>query len=296
MVFASDVGHCYTCAVAIVLALLSALVYGVSDYVGGRTSRTIAPIGITWFSELTMLVVFGVSVPLLADAGPPASAIWWGIVGGGAGSVAVLGLYAALARGSMTVVAPITGVVAAAVPVAAGLGFGERPGGLASGGIALAIVAVALIGGIVGVSQQRVSPSTVALAVAVGAGFGLLFIAYARAGDDSELWPLLTSRLGGVPLLGVAYWGARRSGRVGPTGVHALRPAVAIGLMIGLANGLYLLSTREGLLSVVAVVVSLYPASTIGLAIMLDGERASRSQLGGMVLAGLAVVAITLGS
>ena len=281
---------------AIVLALLSALVYGTSDYVGGRASRRVAPIAITWFSEVTMLVVFGLSIPLLADSGPTAGAIWWGTVGGFAGSIAVLGLYAALSRGNMTAVAPITGVVAAGLPVATGLFLGDRPGLVAAIGIVLAILAVALIGGAVGTTRRRIPRSTIILAVFVGAGFGLLFIAYARAGDDSGLWPLLTSRLGGVPLLGTAYVIARRRGRAAPVDRRVVRPAVAMGLMIGLANGLYLLSTREGLLSVVAVIVSLYPASTILLAIALDGERASRSQLVGMALAVVAVTTITLGS
>ena len=281
---------------AIVLALMSALVYGVTDYVGGRASRRFTPIAIAWFSELTMLAVFGLSVPFLTDAGPTSNAIWWGVVGGAAGSLGVLGLYLALSRGNMTAVAPITGVVAATLPVAAGLLLGERPGGLVAGGIVLAVVSVALIGGALGATHQHVAAATIVLAVFVGAGFGLLFIAFERAGADGVVWPLLTSRLGGVPLLGGAYLLARRRGAVGSATRHVLRPAVVMGLMIGVANGLYLLSTREGLLSVVAVIVSLYPASTILLAITLDHERASRSQLGGMVLAAIAVTAITLGS
>ena len=67
-------------------------------------------------------------------------------------------------------------------------------------------------------------------------------------------------------------------------------------MLICVANGLYLLSTREGLLSIVAVTVSLYPASTIVLASTLDHERAGRSQLVGMAAAAVAVVLITLGT
>lgn len=275
---------------------MSAVVYGVSDYVGGRTSRRVAPIAITWFSELTMLVVFGATIPLLADSGPTNAAIGWGFVAGISSSAAVLGLYAALSRGNMTVVAPVTGVVAAALPVAVGLLLGERPGVVVAFGIVLAIVAVALIGGLLGATRQHVDLSTIALAVAVGAGFGVLFIAYSRAGEDGGSWPLLTSRLGGVPLLAIAYLVARRRHIAGPVTRRVLAPSVVIGLMIGLANGLYLVSTRDGLLSVVAVIVSLYPASTIMLAMALDHERANRSQLVGMALAGVAVVAITVGS
>ena len=281
---------------AIVLALMSAFVYGTSDYVGGRTSRRCSPISIAWLSELTMLVGFGLSIPLLVDGGPTGRAVWWAIVGGISGSLAVLGLYAALSRGNMTVVAPVTGVVAAGLPVVVGVAIGERPSSLAAAGIVLAVTAVALIGGIVGVTRQRTSVSTIVLALFVGAGFGVLFIAYSQAGEDGALWPLLLSRLGGVPLLSIAYLVARRRGAVAPLTGGVFRPAIAIGVMIGLANGLYLWSTQEGLLSIVAVIVSLYPASTILLAIALDDERASRSQVVGMGLAVAAVVTITLGS
>jgi drug/metabolite transporter (DMT)-like permease len=148
----------------------------------------------------------------------------------------------------------------------------------------------------VGATRQHADAATIGGAVVIGAGFGLLFIAYSEAGADGGLWPLLTSRFGGIPLLAIAYVLARRRGSAGPVSRSTLRPAMAIGVMVGLANGLYLLSTREGLLSVVAVIVSLYPASTIALAIALDHERASRSQLVGMGLAMVAVAAVTLGS
>lgn len=281
---------------AILLALLSAIVYGISDYIGGRSSRRVSPISITWFSEVMMLVVFALTIPVFSDTGPSQRAIWWGMVAGASAGLAVLGLYASLSRGNMTVVAPITGVVAAGLPVLVGVLLGERPAPTAAVGIVLAIVAVALIGGLIGATRQHTDAATIGRAVLIGAGFGLLFIAYSEAGDGGGMWPLLTSRLGGIPVLGVAYWIARRSGSAGPPSRQALMPAVVIGLMIGTANGLYLLSTREGLLSVVAVIVSLYPASTILLAITLDRERASRSQLVGMVMAAVAVSAITLGS
>ena len=281
---------------AVLLALMSAVMYGTSDYVGGRASRRFTPIAISWLSEVTMLVGFAVAVPLLADSGPTAGAVGWGALAGFAGSLGVLGLYTALSRGNMTVVAPITGVVAAAIPVAVGIGLGERPGWLVAAGIALAVAAVALVGGIVGVIHAPVGAPTVLLAVLVGGGFGLLFVALAEAGESGALWPLLTVRLGGVPLLGVAFVVGRRRGAVAPVSRHVARPALAMGVMIGLANACYLLSTQGGLLSVVAVIVSLYPASTILLAVTLDRERAARSQVAGMLLAAVAVGAITLGS
>lgn len=280
---------------AIVLALLSAVCYGTSDYIGGRASRRISPLTVAFAGELTILPVTMVVIPLVEDGSFTAAALWWGVLGGVAGSAGVLGLYAALSRGAMTVVAPITGVVAAVLPVIVGLTTGERPGPVAAAGIVLAIVAVALIGGVVGALHQPVVLPTVVLSVAVGALFGLLFVAFAQTGDDSGLWPLLAARLGAVPLLGVAFLVARRRRAVDPVDRAAARVGIAIGCLIMVANALYLVSTRAGLLSIVAVVVSLYPASTVLLASLVDHERSTRPQVVGMVLAAVAVSLITVG-
>jgi drug/metabolite transporter (DMT)-like permease len=280
--------------VALLLALGSGLVYGVSDYVGGRVSRRFAPVVVTLIAELTLFAVTLAVVPLVEPVGPSARAVGWGMVGGIAGSTGVLGLYLALSRGNMTVVAPITGLVAAAVPVVVGIALGERPGLVAAAGIATALLAVVLIGGIVGASQ--VAPSTVGLASLVGVAFGMLFVAYSRTGDDAGLWPLLTARYGATPLLLGALLVVRRRDPTVRLRRGAALPGAAIGLMVGLANGLYLLAARRGLLSIVAVLVALYPASTVGLASVLDGERATRSQVAGMGLAIVAVSLITLGA
>lgn len=278
---------------AIVLALLSALAYGTSDYVGGRASRRASPLTVALAGELTIVPITLIGVTLLEDGPFTAGALWWGLLAGVAGTAGVIGLYAALSRGSMTVVAPITGVVAAVLPVVVGLLTGDRPGPLALGGIVVALVAVAAIGGAVGVLHQPVSAATVILAVVVGGLFGTLFVAFAQT-DDGGLWPLMSARFGSGPLVVVAYLIARRRGAAEPLGPETWRVGVAIGALIVLANTAYLLSTREGLLAVVAVVVSLYPASTVLLASVLDGERSSRSQLVGMVMAAVAVSMIAL--
>lgn len=297
--FDSGGPSCYTSEVPVLLALGSALVYGVSDYLGGRTSRRWSPLRVAFFAELAATPLIALIV-IVANEGELDSGAWsWGPVAGAAGGLGVLSLYAALAHGNMTVVAPVTGVVSASLPVAVGVLSGERPSALAVAGIAGAIVAVALIGGAIEARHRRVPMRIVALAVAAGFGFALLFVAYDRAGESAGLWPLLTARLGSLPVLAVAYaLGRRRSdGRFDERFDRAVVPAcLAIGTMIVVANGLYLWATRDGLLSVVAVLVSLYPASTIALASVLDGERPTRPQLGGMIVAAGAVVAISLGS
>jgi uncharacterized membrane protein len=284
--------------VAIALALISAVIFGVSDYVGGRSSRRLPPVGVALTAELVMLPVFLVVVPLVESQSPSASAVWWGMLAGLTGSAGVLGLYVALARGNMTLVAPVTGVIAAAVPVAVGVSLGERPSALAWLGVAIAVVAVALIGGVVGlvdgVGRTPIDGVTVGLAVAVGVAFGLLFVAYERPGE-AGLWPIFFSRFTGLPMLAVAFAVMLR-GRQRPTVRRLLLPGAVIGLLVAGSNVTYLLSTRRGDLSLVAVVVSMYPASTVVLASLLDGERPTPAQLLGMALAVVALVLITLGN
>ncbi|HUF99278.1 MAG TPA: EamA family transporter [Ilumatobacter sp.] len=280
---------------AVVLALLSAIVYGAADYFGGRNSRRFAASSLALGGELVMLVGFAALALLSDDITPTGSTVLWSLLAGVGGSLGVLGLYFALAKGNMTVVAPITGVVAALLPVGVGLATGERPGTLAIIGIALAVGAVAVVGGLFDMDRGLVAPATVLLAVVVGALFGLLFTAYAQIDGDAGWWPIAIARVSGVPILSVAValdW--RRRGRVPFTG-GAWLPAAMIGLLGGAANGFYLAASRRGLLSIVAVVVALYPATTVMLAAWLDHERPSRSQLIGMVGAAVAVALVTTG-
>jgi len=284
--------------VAIALALFSAIFYGVSDYVGGRASRRVPAVGVALMAEAVMAPVFLIVVPLTESSGPTPAAVGWGLVAGLATSAGVLGMYVALSRGNMTVVAPVTGVIAAAVPVAVGISLGERPSSVAWIGVAIAVVAVALVGGVAGLVHGGSTTSfdrfTVGLAVAVGVAFGLLFVAFERPGE-AGLWPIFFSRFTGLPVLAVAYVTMLR-GRARPSAKSLLGPGALIGALVAGSNITYLLSTRRGDLSLVAVVVSMYPASTVLLASMVDGERATRAQLVGMALAVLALVLITVGN
>jgi drug/metabolite transporter (DMT)-like permease len=286
--------------VAIALAFVSAVLYGVSDYIGGRASRRSPATAVALIAELVVFALCIVIVPLIESDGPTSRAIWWGLAAGVTSSVGVIGLYVALARGNMTVVAPVTGLVAATVPVVVGVATGDRPSPLTIAGIVAAVVAVGLIGGIVGLfsggaGRPAIDPGTVALALGVGFSFGLLFVSLDRSGDDTGQWPLLFARFSALPLLLIVAVVQFRHDR--PRLERRLvLPAALVGVLIAGSNATYLISTRKGLLSVVAVVVAMYPASTIVLASVIDGERATRAQLAGMALAAGALVMITTGS
>ena len=290
---------------SIVLAFACAVIYGVADYCGGRASRTMVSTMVTLIGQATSLVVGIVAVALLATPSPGLRDWVWGSVAGVASAVALGSFYHALSHGAMTVVAPITAVTSAALPVAYGLLSGDRPKVMAYVGMALAVAAVALVSGAVGTRHEHARRLTVVLAFATGVGFALIFVALGRTSKSSGMWPLVASRVTSVILITgfVLVMRARssRSRAAGSVG-SPLPPlrlwglAVLAGALDMSANFFYLLAVRRGMLSIVVVVASLYPISTVCLAFGLDRERVSKSQAAGMVLAVGALVLVSAGS
>ena len=277
---------------AILLALSSALVYGVADWCGGRASRFHPSAIVTLVGQAISLILIGVAVAVMGTSLPAAATFGWGLAAGAAGAVGLACLYYAFANGAMTVVAPISAVVGAVLPVGVGLATGERPEPIAYTGIALAICSVALVSGAIGHHERPTPRRIMGFAVAAGGGFGVLFVALDRADPDSGLWPLVAARASSVPLLVVIVLIA--GARIGHER-RQLRLAFVAGGLDMAANVLYLEAVRGGLLSVVAVVSSLYPASTVMLAFMFDRERVNRWQAAGMATAAAALVMVTLG-
>jgi drug/metabolite transporter (DMT)-like permease len=193
----------------------------------------------------------------------------------------------------MTVVAPTTAVVSAVLPVIVGLALGERPSGVALVGIVIACLAVALVSGAIGTRHGETKFSTVVLAVAAGVGFGFIFIAFARTAGDSGMWPLLAARVASLPVVAVIV-GATRPALGGLRSVIWI--VVASGVLDMAANLFYLEASHRGLLSIVAVIASMYPVSTVLLAFGLDHERVSRTQAAGLACAVTALALVSLGS
>lgn len=283
---------CYPCDVEIILAAAAAAVYGIGDYCGGRAARRCPPLAVTLAGQIFSLLVLAIALVALGDPVPGTRDWVWGAVGGAGGFIGLTLLYYGLANGSMTVVAPLTAVVSTIVPVAAGLGFGERPGGLAYVGIVVAIVGVVLVTGAIGTPHTSTRPFIWLVAVGAGSGFGWLYVCLDRTSDDSGMWPLLAVRIASISLAIVALAVSRPEGS-SPRQVPLL--ALVAGVFDMGANLLFLAASREGLLSLVAVITSLYPVSTIVLAMRIDRERVTRSQVLGMVFAGAALALVSLG-
>ena len=279
---------------SVALAALSGLVWGVGDFAGGKAAQRAAALPVVWVSKLVSLPLL--AVYLAATYVPPAVAsLGWGAVAGGFGLLGLLLFYRALSAGAMTVVAPITAVTSATIPVIVGLASGERPPADRLGGVACALVAIALVSLSRPAPGQRavVTPSLVGWSVLSGVGFALFFVGTDRASDaaagQAGLWPVAASQLSGLLIGGVLLlvlrpgsWPRHRS----------LSWAVLAGPMDMTANTLYLLASRTGDLSVVAPLASLYPVTTVVLAMLVDRERVRSVQVAGLALAVAALLLV----
>ena len=274
---------------SVLLALLAAVSYGVSDFVGGAASRREPALRVLLLSYPVGLVLMVALLPLVPGRVDPATLLWSGAAGV-AGAAGVVLLYLGLAAGPMAVVAPLTAVASAVVPVTVGIGLGERPPPLAYLGVGLALLAVALVSrGPRGADRTPVTVPAVGLALLAGVGFGCYFVLLSRAPEASGGWPLVISRLSSTLAAGGLALATGRAGRLAP---GVVRFAVAAGALDALANLAYLLAVRQGLLSLVAVLVALYPAATILLARLVLGERTGPAQRLGLAVAAGSVVLI----
>jgi drug/metabolite transporter (DMT)-like permease len=279
----------------VLLAAASALVWGTADFGGGKASQRAPALTVTVISQLIGLPVLIAALILLPGSAHPAD-LAWGSAAGLAGLAGLVLLYRGLAGGAMAIVAPVTAVTAAVVPMIVGLVVDRTPQPPALVGAVLAVVSIALIS--LGPGSEAATPDrptadafgttrSTALALAAGAMFGTFFSLLAQTSPGSGMWPLVAVRFTsiGVGLLLMAR--ARLAPRLtgGP-----LRWAVLAGAGDISANALFLLATRHGLLSVVAPIASLYPVSTVLLALAVDRERVRPLQLAGLGLAAGALV------
>jgi drug/metabolite transporter (DMT)-like permease len=217
----------------------------------------------------------------------------WGAAAGLAGAAGLVVFFRTLARGVMSVIAPVTALTAAAVPVLVGLAGGDRIDFWAAAGIVLALAAVVLVSAEGGLSALRdARPGSLAPALLAGSMFGLFFVLLDRTSDGSGLTPLVTARLASVGLVVVVALAGRQSLRV----TRAALPLVAAsGVGDMTANALFLLATQQdGQLAITGVLASLYPVSTVVLAQLVLRERLVGAQVAGLGAAVAAVVLITL--
>jgi drug/metabolite transporter (DMT)-like permease len=275
----------------ILLSLCAALSYGLADFCGGITSKRGSP----WGVALVALVTGGVlllATALVLGADPEPADLAWGAAAGVGNGFGTAFLYRGLSSGRMGVVAPVSGVGAAVIPVVVGVLSGERPAALVWVGIALALPAIWLVAREPDGLGGPAAPGGVMDGCLAGVGFGLLFVALSRVGDDAGLLPLVVNQAVAAVVIVVVAVLLGQDWRPHP----AAAPGGALAGLLGtVATVCFLFATREGYLSISSVVTSLYPAFTVLLAATVLRERVHRAQAAGLLLCAVAVSMVAAG-
>lgn len=275
---------------AVLLALLSALAYGTSDFVGGVISSRIPPWTAAFCSQATGAAVL--LLLALADGGTlSAEGAAYGVLSGVGSGVGLSFLYRGLAAGRMGVVAPTSGIIAAILPAGVGVLSGDRPSVVAWVGIALAVPATFLVAR-EPVMRAPGTRSGVTDGLIAGTGFGVAFAAIAKAPDADGFWPVALSLAVGAAVV-VAGAVIARSDWV-PRDTTAVL-ATGTGVLAAAALALFLTSLDHGMLAVSAVIAALYPAATVLLAVTVLREHVHRAQGFGLGLCAVAVALVAAG-
>jgi drug/metabolite transporter (DMT)-like permease len=277
----------------IALALASSMCWGVADFVGGLQARRLPLLRLMLITQAIGLTAVAIVLAIRGHAAPGITHLLPAAAGGLGGVIGLTALYRALAIGTMSIAAPIAST-GACLPVIVGIAGGERPSALKLAGVAAAIIGVVLVSREPGpgwTGAERHVRISVLLALVAALGFGSFAIGLRESARADALWGLLAGRIAGVSSLTVVFALTR------PPAAENLRasglPLLAMGILDVAANGLYAIATRHGLLSIVAVLSSLYPLATVVLARVLLGERIHRVQELGIAaaLAGVGMIA-----
>jgi len=286
------------------LSLAAAFLFGSGDFVGGLASRRASPLRVAVTSQWVGL---GILLPafLIFGNSPNRSSLAWGAASGFATGLGLVFLFRALAADTMAIGAALAGIFTAVIPVVFGLLTGERPAAIAAVGLVLAIGSIAAIvyertgesdrepgasGG--GLSLATLRRRGVIDGIIAGVGWGGTSIFLAQTPIDGGLWPLASAQMATVLVL-TAFALGSGAGLIPQR--DAVLPSAGVGVLHLTGVTLFLVALQRGMLTLVAVVQSLYPAVTILLARVILEEKLVRRQVAGLIAAGVGVVLIGLG-
>ncbi len=278
------------------LAILSAVLVGGADFLGGLASRTASALRVAVLAQAAGLpLALGLALAVHAERVSGAD-VAWALGSGVAVACGFACFYSAMGRGLISVVAPLAAVTGAAVPVFYALARGERPGTAASVGIVTALVAVVIVS-IAPVAPEHahlaITPDVVGLSLLAGGCFGVFYVAFSVISEEAGLWPVALERAAAtVTLLAIAI-ALTRGALVVPS--RLVRLVVTIGALEVGATVPLLLALQRGPVAIASVLASLYPVTTVLLAAVVLQERMSRLQLAGTGLALAAVVLVSAG-
>lgn len=272
------------------LALLSSLTWGVADFMGGIASRKRSVLQVLVIAyPVGAVVLTGVAI-FVVPGELSRETFTIGAIAGAIGATAIGCLYVALKRGPMGIVSPITAVMSAAIPVFFGLLNGERLNLLAVIGMFTAAIAVILVSQEVN-AHQKIAFSTIAISLTSGSLIGTYLTLIGTSSDDSGIWTATIARwFSSILVLAAVLATVRKFERSS----YPWLLVIISGVLDAAANGIFQIATQNGMLAIVAVLGSLYPATTALLARFILHERLHKIQITGVVLALAAAVALTL--
>jgi drug/metabolite transporter (DMT)-like permease len=295
--------------VVTIFALAAALLYGSADFLGGVATRRTRVLAVLPLSAGAGAVVM-LAAALLSGDPFRAAGLGWGIAGGAVGGVGLIIFYAGLAAGPMTVVAPVSALMATVLPVGFALAGGERLSGLEYSGAALCLAAIVLVSsaevapaaagrprrrGIIGVlAGTGFHGRAVSYGLGAGTAFGLFFLFIRYAGQSGALWPVTSARVAGLVVVLVAAAVTRTRPVLAKASPRLLVATAGSGILDATANICYVLATRAGLFGLAVVLTSLYPGITVLLARFVLHERMRLPQRAGLLLAAAGVVLVTI--
>lgn len=274
--------------VTIVFGLAASLCWGSGDFSGGLASRrahaasvVLADYGVGFILLVMLALVWKEPLPNLPD-------LLWGGLGGVAGVLGLLAFYTALARGKMGIVAPVSAVLTATLPVLFNALTAGLPTLLQLVGLVLALLAIGLISR---PERTRGLPKGLGLALLAGCGFGCFFILISRVNPAATFWPLAIARFTAVAVLLIVARVRHKPIQLG----RAEAPLVVLAGTLGaVGNVCFLIAAHSGRLDVATILSSLYPAATVGLSAVVLRERATGIQAVGILLVLLAVPLISV--
>jgi drug/metabolite transporter (DMT)-like permease len=270
-------------------ALLASVAWGVADFLGGVKSRVVPTIVVLLLAQVSGVLAIGLLVAVAGN--PPPASILWATLAGLFGVIGLASFYRGMAVGAISVVAPIA-AVGAIVPVVFGIATGDDVSALQGIGFAFALSGVALAS----FERQEAGAVRVAAgvpwAIAAVVGFGGYYVPMHEASGEDFLWAALVFRCT-VAVLAFAAWLVMRPPIRAARG-H-LGAIVAIGILDTAGNTLFAAASSQGDVSVVSVLATLYPVTTVALAALVLSERIDRLQLVGVASALAGVVLISAG-
>jgi drug/metabolite transporter (DMT)-like permease len=281
-----------------ILGLFTALSYGAADFFAALAARRMRVVIVTCAASLSGLILLLLLLPIVG-ASFSQEAIFWGFLGGLSSIVALLALYASLALGPISIVSPLGALLSAIVPAAVGVVLlGERFTGVGWVAIAMALIAVVLVGFVPGDNVQLPKPRAIILAMIAGTGIGLAVVSLARSPQDSGIGPIIIMRTTAFVLLGVIvlFSVLRKSAtaEIKHQGPKLWVLVASAGVLDATANIFFTLASRSGSLTVTGVLTALYPLGTILLARLVLKEKVALVQKIGIALTLVASLMLAL--